>query len=145
MPIHAMFRWYIGDKSQEQSAIFVDYCLHYFCTVLKYDWVGIYCTPYTFAFKPKYIFDMKRRNLYITFEEKRDHSYQQHFKFQITTYFAWLFMPWKTFSWNKADWNTNKTTKERQRKTKWGKWENELPHWYTLDFCICLLKNPFIA
>ena len=32
--IHAIFRWYIGDKSREQSAIFVDYRLHYFCTVL---------------------------------------------------------------------------------------------------------------
>ena len=32
--IHVMFRWYIGDKSQEQSMIFVDYRLHYFCTVL---------------------------------------------------------------------------------------------------------------
>ena len=29
-----MFRWYIGDKLREQSAIFVDYRLHYFCTVL---------------------------------------------------------------------------------------------------------------
>ena len=29
-----MFRWYIGDKLWEQSAIFVDYRLHYFCTVL---------------------------------------------------------------------------------------------------------------
>ena len=30
----SMFRWYIGDKSQEQRAIFIDYRLHYFCTVL---------------------------------------------------------------------------------------------------------------
>ena len=29
-----MFRWYIGDKSWEQSAIFIDYRLHYFWTVL---------------------------------------------------------------------------------------------------------------
>ena len=29
-----MFRWYIGDKSRDQSAIFVDYRLHYFCTIL---------------------------------------------------------------------------------------------------------------
>ena len=29
-----MFRGYIGDKSQEQSVIFVDYRLHYFCTEL---------------------------------------------------------------------------------------------------------------
>ena len=31
-----MFRWYIGDKLREQSVIFVDYHLHYFCTVLYY-------------------------------------------------------------------------------------------------------------
>ena len=30
-----MFHWYIGDKSREQSAIFVDYRLHYFCAVLQ--------------------------------------------------------------------------------------------------------------
>ena len=29
-----MFRGYIGNKSGEQSEIFVDYRLHYFCTVL---------------------------------------------------------------------------------------------------------------
>ena len=35
--IHAMFRWYIANKLREQSAIFVNYRLHYFCTVL-YFW-----------------------------------------------------------------------------------------------------------
>ena len=41
-PIRAMFPWYIGDKSREQSTIFVDYCLHYFWTVLyqqAYNWL----------------------------------------------------------------------------------------------------------
>jgi len=33
-PIHVMFCWYIGNKTQEQSAIFVDYSLHFFCTIL---------------------------------------------------------------------------------------------------------------
>ena len=38
--ILAMFRWYISDISQEQSAIFVDYRLHYFCTVLYFGYPG---------------------------------------------------------------------------------------------------------
>lgn len=34
LPIPAIFRRFIGDKSREQSAIFSDYHLHYFWTIL---------------------------------------------------------------------------------------------------------------